>query len=107
MTEDEQFEADEKARITALHKTAPEAIWLQIDSEAEQFDGWYDQTWCSNQISDTDLMYVRIDLVEGLRQGCPCGFKFVDKPDAAFGVYNKDNDQEAYASLEGKTITLK
>ena len=68
MTEDEEFEADEKVRIAALHKTAPETIWLQIDPEAKQFDGWDAQTWCSDQINDTDLEYVRVDVVESMRQ---------------------------------------
>lgn len=68
MTEDELIAEDEKRRIAALHKTAPETIWLQIDPEAEQFDGWDAQTWCSDQINDTDLKYVRTDVVEELRQ---------------------------------------
>ncbi len=97
MTEDEAFEADEKQRIAALHKTAPETIWLQIDPEAEQFGGWDAQTWCSDQINETDLMYVRVDLA----LDSILGFKFVGKPGAAFGVYNKDNDQEAAIPLDG------
>lgn len=68
MIEDDELEADEKARIAALHKSAPERIWLQIDPEAEQFDWWDAQTWCSDQINDTDLEYVRADVVESLRQ---------------------------------------
>ena len=61
--DDAAFEADEKARIAALHKTAPEVIWLQIDDEAEQFQGWDAQTWCEDKINDTDLKYVRADTV--------------------------------------------
>lgn len=68
MNEIEEFAADEKIRIAALHKTAPENIWLQIDPEAEQFDWWDAQTWCSDQINDTDLEYVRADVVESPRQ---------------------------------------
>ena len=60
--DDAAFEADENARIAALHKSAPEVIWLQIDDEAEQFDGWEAQTWCSDKINDTDVKYVRADL---------------------------------------------
>jgi len=73
MTTDEEieraeFEADEKARISALHKSAPEKIWLQIDPEAEQFDAWDAQTWCSDQINDTDLQYVRADCIVKLER---------------------------------------
>ena len=60
--DDAAFEADEKARIAALHKSAPEVIWLQVDPEAEQFDGWEAQTWCSDKINETDVKYVRADL---------------------------------------------
>lgn len=60
--EDAAFAADEKARIAALHKTAPEVIWLQIDGEAEQFQGWDAQTWCEDKINETDVKYVRADL---------------------------------------------
>jgi hypothetical protein len=56
------FAEDEKARIAALHKTAPEVIWLQIDDEAEQFQGWDAQTWCEDKINETDVKYVRADL---------------------------------------------
>ena len=73
MIEDDELEADEKARIAALHKSAPERIWLQIDPEAEQFDWWDAQTWCSDQINDTDLEYVRADAVESLRQQLESG----------------------------------
>ena len=66
MSEDERFEADEKRRIATLHKTAPETIWLQVDEEAEQFDGWEAITWCGDQINGTDLQYVRVDVVESL-----------------------------------------
>ena len=66
--DDAEFDADEKARIAALHKSAPETIWLQIDPEGEQFDGWEATTWCSDQINDSDLNYVRSDLVEGIKQ---------------------------------------
>ena len=65
--DDADFEADEKARISALHKTAPEVIWLQIDDEAEQFQGWDAQTWCSDRINETDVKYVRSDEIERLQ----------------------------------------
>jgi hypothetical protein len=42
--------------------SAPEVIWLQVDPEAEQFDGWEAQTWCSDRINETDVKYVRADL---------------------------------------------
>lgn len=32
------------------------------DPEAEQFDGWEAQTWCSDKINATDVKYVRADL---------------------------------------------
>ena len=66
--DDAAFAEDEKARIAALHKTAPEVIWLQIDDEAEQFDGWEAQTWCSDKINETDVEYVRADTVARLRE---------------------------------------
>ena len=56
------FAEDERARVAALHKSAPEVIWLQVDPEAEQFDGWEAQTWCSDKINETDVKYVRADL---------------------------------------------
>jgi len=60
--DDAAFAEDEKARIAALHKSAPEVIWLQVDPEAEQFDGWEAQTWCTDKINETDVRYVRADL---------------------------------------------
>lgn len=60
MTKDEDNEA---ARIAALHKSAPEVIWLQVDPESEQFDGWEAITWCTDQINDTDVKYVRADQI--------------------------------------------
>lgn len=68
MTEDEQFEANDKYSIADLHKTAPENIWLQIDQEANPIDGWEFKTWCEYEVNDNDLEYVRADLVESLRQ---------------------------------------
>lgn len=64
--DDAAFAADEKARIAALHKSAPEVIWLQVDPEAEQFDGWEAQTWCSDKINETDVKYVRADLTQNV-----------------------------------------
>ncbi len=66
--DDAAFAEDEKARIAALHKSAPEVIWLQVDPEAEQFDGWEAQTWCSDKINETDVEYVRADTVARLRE---------------------------------------
>ena len=62
--DDAAFVEDEKARIAELHKNAPEIIWLQIDPEAEQFDGWDGLTWCADRINETDLKYVRADIVK-------------------------------------------
>lgn len=61
--DDAAFKAEEKARISALQKSAPEVIWLQVDPEAEQFDGWEAQTWCSDKINETDVKYIRADLM--------------------------------------------
>lgn len=54
--------------IDDLKKTAPENIWLQIDHEANPVDGWEFKTWCEYEENDTDLEYIRADLVESLRQ---------------------------------------
>lgn len=72
--DDAAFAEDERARIAALHKTASEVIWLQIDEEAEQFQGWDAQTWCEDKINETDVKYVRADLTpndkaQGAAQG--------------------------------------
>ena len=64
--DDAAFKEDEKARIAALHKSAPEVIWLQVDPEAEQFDGWEAQTWCEDKINETDVKYVRADLTPNI-----------------------------------------
>lgn len=64
--DDAAFAEDERARIAALHKSAPEVIWLQVDPEAEQFDGWEAQTWCSDKINETDVKYVRADLTPNM-----------------------------------------
>lgn len=56
--DDFEFIEDERVRIAALHATCPKVIWLQVDPEAEQFDGWDAQTWCSDKINDTDVCYV-------------------------------------------------
>lgn len=53
-----EFIEDERVRIAALHATCPKQIWLQVDPEAEQFDGWDAQTWCSDKINETDVRYV-------------------------------------------------
>ena len=47
--------------------TAPEIIYLQLyDSEGEEMTEYYggDITWCVDQINDTDVGYIRIDLLE-------------------------------------------
>lgn len=64
--DDAAFAADEAARIAVLHKSAPEVIWLQVDPEAEQFDGWEAQTWCSDKINETDVKYVRANLTQNV-----------------------------------------
>jgi hypothetical protein len=60
--DDAAFAEDERCRIAALQKTAPKTIWLQIDPEAKQFDGWDAQTWCTDLINDTDVEYIRKEL---------------------------------------------
>lgn len=62
---------DERLRIADLHKTAPEVIWLQIDDEAEQFDGWEAPTWCSEKLNETDVRYVRADLTPNSNSPTP------------------------------------
>jgi hypothetical protein len=63
VNEEAAFAEDERRRIANLQKTAPKAIWLQIDQEAEQFDGWDAQTWCGGPINDTDVEYIRADIM--------------------------------------------
>lgn len=61
MTEEEQFEADEEARIAAMHKTAPARIWLQVDPDSSHFGEWDDTTWCSDRMNASDVEYVRVE----------------------------------------------
>ncbi len=56
------FAEDEKVRIAALHKTAPEVIWLQVDPDSKHFGEWDDTTWCSEKMNGTDVKYVRADM---------------------------------------------
>jgi hypothetical protein len=49
--------------------TAPEKIYLQDDDGYHEESGvWGDTTWCTDQIDDTDVEYVRADLVTSLRE---------------------------------------
>ncbi len=54
---------DEAVRIANIQKTSPKRIWLQIDDEADQYDGWDAITWCSDQINASDVEYVRADQI--------------------------------------------
>ena len=97
------FIEDERARISALHLTCPKQIWLQIDPEAEQFDGWEAQTWCSDQINDTDVRYVLAasrdaevaELKESLRLACEIreGTTMGEQRLAYWLQLQSDNDQ--------------
>jgi hypothetical protein len=48
--------------VTSTH--APETIWLQFDADGERVDVWDGITWCLDQINDTDVKYVRADMVK-------------------------------------------
>lgn len=96
--DDADFAADEAARIAALHQSAPEVIWLQADPEAEQFDGWEAQTWCSDRINATDVEYIKaterdalkahiITLLEILRQWEPDHASGKDRRDIVMAMY--------------------
>jgi len=56
--------------VERLHN-APATIWLQVDPDGidptEEFlpDG---ATWCKDKINDSDVEYIRADVVESLRQ---------------------------------------
>lgn len=62
----EQREADEAeaCRIADLQKTAPERIYLQIDPDALYFQENEDTTWSAERINDSDVVYIRRDLVK-------------------------------------------
>ena len=66
--DDAAFAEDETARIAALHKSAPETIWLQVAPEAEQFDGLEAQTWCSDKINSTDAKYIKAEKIAVLQR---------------------------------------
>ena len=66
LSEDEEFAADEAARIKTIQDTAPKEIWLQTDEDGEQYDGWDGQTWCSESINRSDVKYVRADRITEL-----------------------------------------
>jgi hypothetical protein len=43
----------------------PKRIYLQRDASCAEVDcpGPHDTTWCEDKINDTDVMYIRADLV--------------------------------------------
>jgi hypothetical protein len=63
----------------AFHKDAPEKIYLQVcdDSDCEEpFCEHHDVTWCQDKIEDTDVPYVRADLVaQAQREQGPVAIK--------------------------------
>jgi len=51
---------------------APEVIWLQtgLEDGEETFDtSWEGITWCSDKINDSDVKYIRADLVKKVLKG--------------------------------------
>lgn len=46
-------------------RITPNKIYLQADPEGEKAIDWIDGiTWCEDQINDTDIKYIRVDLID-------------------------------------------
>lgn len=97
--DDADFAADEAARIAALHQSAPEVIWLQVDPEAEQFDGWEAQTWCSDRINATDVEYIKADKVKKLTDAARQALDVLEDLDEMEMARLRGRADEAIASL--------
>lgn len=50
----------------------PEKIYLQVDPEGESADDFFDGvTWCADRINNSEVEYVRVDIVsDQLKKGC-------------------------------------
>ena len=61
-------------KADVLTQTAPEHIWLQVNTagddedRSEAFPDNQEQTWCANSISGQEVKYVRADLFAEARQ---------------------------------------
>jgi len=43
----------------------PDKIYLQVDEDSEKSIDWFEGvTWCQDRINDTDIEYIRVDLIQ-------------------------------------------